>query len=177
MKVIFRYTLYLLIFFILCIAIIDYIGMHTRLQNVERNAPYASLDTIQVYSLINAYRKEQGRQPMTVNPMLEQSARAKLYDMILEHYWSHNDKNGVEPWHFLKEQGYKYTFAGENLAHGFTSAQTLVDGWKASPGHNKNLLDTNFTEMGLSYMCGALQLNEQSSQENTCLVIMHYASK
>jgi uncharacterized protein YkwD len=151
--------------------------VHNRLSNIERKVPYASLDTVQVYSLINAYRNEQGREPLRVNPLLEQSARAKLYDMALEHYWSHNTKEGEEPWHFLKMQGYNYTVAGENLAQGFTSAQGLVDGWKASVGHKKNLLEPKFTEMGLSYLCGSLLLKVQADSEFTCLVVMHYATR
>ncbi len=43
---------------------------------------------------------------------------------------------------------------GENIASGQESADEVVDGWMASPGHCANIMDPNFTEIGVGYYDG-----------------------
>lgn len=94
-----------------------------------------------IYALINEYRIESGKGPMVRNEALDRSALDKCQDMLERNYWSHYGPNGETPWEFMKKAGYNYSFAGENLARYFLDDLLVVEAWKKSPGHNKNLLD------------------------------------
>ena len=45
--------------------------------------------------------------------------------------------------------GYNYSWLGENIAEGFPDATTVMTGWMNSPGHKANILETNFTDIGV----------------------------
>lgn len=47
---------------------------------------------------------------------------------------------------FGVEENYSY---GENIAEGFDTAQQALDGWMASEGHRENILDPEYTGMGI----------------------------
>jgi hypothetical protein len=58
----------------------------------------------------------------------------------------------------VRDCGYRYnTYIGENIAAGVASAQAAFDLWKNSPGHNANMLSTNFTTIGIGreYVAGS----------------------
>lgn len=40
---------------------------------------------------------------------------------------------------------------GENIAAGYSTPEAVVEGWKNSSGHRANLLNPNFTELGVGY--------------------------
>jgi uncharacterized protein YkwD len=48
----------------------------------------------------------------------------------------------------LAAVGYVRSTAGENIAEGYSSAESVVAGWMKSPGHRQNIVSTAFTEMG-----------------------------
>jgi uncharacterized protein YkwD len=100
----------------------------------------------------NQERTANSLSALTLNEKLNAAAVAKCEDMVAKNYWSHNDPAGNEPWHFMTATGYSYTFAGENLAYGYTDESAVVSGWMASEGHRKNILDSNFAEVGFG-MC------------------------
>lgn len=101
-------------------------------------------------TLTNVERSKNGKAPLSINIKLNDSAAHKCDDMVKQNYWSHNDKNGVEPWRFIADTGYQYGRLGENLAYGFTSEGAVVTGWINSEGHRQNLLDQAFTEVGFA---------------------------
>ncbi|HLG91078.1 MAG TPA: CAP domain-containing protein, partial [Candidatus Saccharimonadales bacterium] len=47
--------------------------------------------------------------------------------------------------------GYSYQKLGENLAAGFSSEQSTVNGWMGSAPHRENLLDSAFSEVGFGW--------------------------
>ncbi len=125
-----------------------------------------------LYNLISAYRNDSKLPKVTVHPRLEQSARAKLKDMIDHQYWQHDDQNDVEPWYFFHQVGYLYTTAGENLAFGASSAwQTFTD-WQNSPAHNEQLLNPNYEHMGIAIDCQTFTEYYKAG----CIVVLHLGS-
>lgn len=128
------------------------------------------LDKDKIYSLINAERKKAGLNELTINPLLEQSAKAKAEDMITKNYWAHNGPNGETPWQFFKDAGYVYTYSGENLAMKYITEETVVQGWMNSPTHRANILKPEFKDMGIYIVVGKLV------DEETQLVVNHFAS-
>ncbi len=80
-------------------------------------------------------------EPLIENDLLNQSACAKARHMVDNNYWSHIAPDGTDPFKFIVEAGYTpYQKAGENLAYGYETSKTVVDGWVKSPKHEENLV-------------------------------------
>ncbi|MGL5944276.1 MAG: CAP domain-containing protein [Waterburya sp.] len=47
--------------------------------------------------------------------------------------------------------GYQYSNLGENVAQGQTTPTDVLDSWMNSSGHRENILNPNFTEIGVGY--------------------------
>ena len=64
--------------------------------------------------------------------------------MIAKNYWAHNAPDGASPWSFFKNVGYRYLYAGENLARDFGDSASVVNAWMNSPTHRDNLLSGRY---------------------------------
>lgn len=109
-----------------------------------------------VVELTNQKRAEQGLSPLTINGQLNEAAQRKAGDMFAFNYWSHVSPSGRNPWSFFQEVGYKYLYAGENLARDFMDSQAVVEAWMNSATHRDNLLNGNYKEIGLAVVNGTL---------------------
>lgn len=116
----------------------------------------ASFSADQIISLTNAKRAENGLPALTFNSQLAAAAAGKAANMFAENYWAHFAPSGKTPWMFITGAGYKYVYAGENLARDFSDAQSVVNAWMNSPSHRSNLLDKNFKEIGVAVADGNL---------------------
>jgi len=94
---------------------------------------------------------------LTTNPTLEYAARLKAQDMATYSYFAHNSPSGVTPWHWFGVAGYEFFYAGENLAINFRDSRQVHEAWLASPGHRENILNGNFTEVGIATAHGIYQ--------------------
>lgn len=110
----------------------------------------------EVVRLTNDKRVQAGLAPLTVNPELVAAAKSKGADMIARDYWAHVAPDGTEPWKFISDAGYKYRYAGENLARDFSTASSAVEAWMASPSHKENLLSPKYKEIGIAVVEGDL---------------------
>lgn len=119
---------------------------------VGRVLDYAtSMSISQLLASTNTERSSDGIPKLSLNSKLTAAAQAKAEDMANRNYWSHNTPEGEAPWIFPANQNYDYQKLGENLAAGFTDAQSTVNGWMGSPGHKANMLDTAFTQVGFGF--------------------------
>jgi len=101
--------------------------------------------------LINQYRAANGLGLLTEFSMLSDGSRWMSVDMGAKNYFSHTDSLGRDPFQRMAAFGYNFnTWKGENLAAGVGSAQEAFDMWKASPGHDANMRNTNFTVIGIA---------------------------
>lgn len=101
-----------------------------------------------LFSATNQQRSANGIASYSINSKLNSAAQAKANDMVNRDYWAHNTPDGQAPWVFITNAGYSYSRAGENLAYGYSSSSTTVDGWMGSQSHKDNLLNSNYTEVG-----------------------------
>lgn len=62
----------------------------------------------------------------------------------------HTGENGSRPADRIKEAGYNWSSAGENVAMGFPTAESVVLGWWNSPGHRANMLGS-YAHVGVGY--------------------------
>lgn len=116
----------------------------------------------------NRERERNGLEPVVYNEELSEAARLKANHMFINNYWAHFSPQGDTPWTFIKQAGYEYEFAGENLAKNFLYSQNVVDAWMKSPTHRENILRPEFTEVGFAVENGVLQ------GEDTTLVVQMF---
>jgi hypothetical protein len=102
----------------------------------------------------NSDRRALGQRTLVLNPVLSQAAHLKAADMAQRDYFAHVSPEGVEPWHWFREVGYRYRAAGENLAVNYYDSQALHRAWMDSPGHRDNILREQFTEIGIGTATG-----------------------
>lgn len=110
----------------------------------------------EILELTNKERIENGLAPLQYNVKLEKAAIAKANDMLEKQYWAHYGPNNETPWQFIIGADYNYAYAGENLAKGFTDAEKVNTAWMNSETHRKNILDKQFTEIGITIVEGKL---------------------
>jgi len=103
----------------------------------------------QVVTLVNQERAKQGLAPLTDNSKLSNVARTKSEDMVAKNYFSHTSPTYGSPFDMMKQFGITYSAAGENIAMGQPTAASVMDGWMNSPGHRANILNSNFTDIGV----------------------------
>ena len=89
--------------------------------------------------------------PVRWDQQLGHAARAHSQDMAQQNYFSHRGHDQSEVGDRASRQGYRWQRIGENIAAGQGSAEQAVSGWLASPGHCKNIMNPDFTEMGAAY--------------------------
>lgn len=87
--------------------------------------------------------------PLTWNEKLEKAAVDHSNDMFQKKYFSHIAPDGSNGGDRMMNAGYAWKFYGENIAEGFTSEQKVVDGWLHSADHCKNIMSSNYKEMGI----------------------------
>jgi len=107
-----------------------------------------------VVDLVNQEREKQGLKPLTLNKKLSDVARTKSKDMMDKGYFDHNSPTYGSPFDMLKQFGIEYTTAGENIAKGQQSPEDVMNAWMNSDGHRKNILNPDFTEIGVGYVKG-----------------------
>lgn len=107
-------------------------------------------------NLLNQYRQQNGRGALSVNPNIQDAAEWMSADMGANNYFSHTDSLGRDPFQRMAAFGYDYnTWKGENIAAGTSSAQVVFNLWKDSPGHNANMLNSNYKVLGIARVYSA----------------------
>lgn len=107
---------------------------------------------IEVVNLINNVRAKYGLKALTTNVSLSKVARLKSEDMLNKNYFSHTSPTYGSPFDMMKSFGITYRYAGENIAYGQRSPQEVVNAWMNSSGHRANILNANFTQIGMGYV-------------------------
>lgn len=92
--------------------------------------------------------------PVRADATLARVATAHSADMARRDYFSHTSKNGDSPFDRMKDAGYRYSSAGENIAAGFRTPSSVVNAWLKSPGHCRNIMKRSYTELGVGYAVG-----------------------
>jgi hypothetical protein len=118
---------------------------------------FADITKTSLIQLANQDRQNQGIASLSTSTKLDEAAMLKAQDMLAEGYFSHSSPQGTTPWHWFDAVGYNYEFAGENLAIGFLDSNEVNQAWLDSPSHRKNILNQNYTEIGLAVLSGEFQ--------------------
>ncbi|UOM36065.1 CAP domain-containing protein [Acuticoccus sp. I52.16.1] len=108
-----------------------------------------SVDPARAAQLINAYRVSKGAGPLQVDPALNRIAAETARELARRDTLKTRMHTAGGLARRLLADDYSAERAAENLGAGYPTLVMAVDGWKTSPGHNKNLLNREMTHMGI----------------------------
>lgn len=105
-----------------------------------------------IIKITNDYRLNNNLIILTEDELLNKIANEKLEDMIKYNYFEHiSPIDGKDISWFAQINNYIYLFIGENLAMGdFFDEKDLVDAWMDSQGHRENILNSDYTQIGVA---------------------------
>lgn len=113
--------------------------------------PNAYLTRDGVITQTNNQRSQNNLFTLSENDKLDEAATEKMNDLFNKQYFDHVSPTGQGPAYWVDKEGYSYIMIGENLALGdFDNDKALVDAWMASPGHRANILNNNYTDIGVA---------------------------
>lgn len=124
----------------------------------------------QIISGTNGERAKLGLGQLSESPILDSAAAAKARNMFEENYWAHYSPSGKNPWGFMSGAGYKFVYAGENLARNFYNSDDVIKAWMNSPSHRDNMANSHYREIGVAVVDGTLQ------GQKTTLIVQMFAT-
>ncbi|MCR9160562.1 MAG: CAP domain-containing protein [Nannocystaceae bacterium] len=134
-----------------CSGVADWNAAHTQLEN-------------EILEIVNQRRAEGANcgsagsfgpaAPLSMDPALRCAARVHSKDMVDRNFFDHTNPSGESPFQRMAEAGYSYSTAGENIAAGNSTAAATMQQWMDSDGHCGNIMNPDFTELGVGYYPG-----------------------
>lgn len=88
--------------------------------------------------------------PIAWDAQLAQAAAAHTLDMAQHQTMSHTGSDGSSPGDRITRTGYTWSTYGENVAYGYATQSATIDGWRGSDGHCANMMNPQFTEIGMA---------------------------
>lgn len=119
-----------------------------------RGSSELALTPDNILELTNQDRMREGLSPLRFDARLQAAAMEKAQDILDNDYFSHISPTGIAPWDFIRDQGFRYIYAGENLAINYTSPYELVNDFLQSPSHRENLLSPFYSDIGIAVATG-----------------------
>ncbi|MFF4751874.1 CAP domain-containing protein [Streptomyces sp. NPDC002514] len=108
----------------------------------------------QVLKLVNEERAKAGCDALTASGSLTRLAEAFSADMAARDFFDHTDPDGRTPWDRASAADIS-GLGGENIARGQADAAAVMEAWMNSPGHRANILNCDFTTLGVGVHFGS----------------------
>ena len=105
-----------------------------------------------IFVLTKEFRKKSGLPPLNTSPPLDRAAQIHACDMAIRGFFDHTGSDGSTAMVRVRGSGYNACLAAENIAYGQRSSQEVVSGWIASPGHQRNILNSRATDIGIGHV-------------------------
>lgn len=100
-----------------------------------------------VIDLVNSERSAQRRSSLKSDETLNMIAEQRAREIAVK--FSHTRPDGSKCSSLLQENDIVNVYAGENIAAGHRSATEVMNTWMNSDGHRKNILNENYTRIGV----------------------------
>jgi uncharacterized protein YkwD len=107
-----------------------------------------------VVDIVNEERARAGCPSVRGEAGLHDLARRHSADMAARGYFDHTDPDGRTPWDRAEAAGISGV-GGENIAMGAPDARSVMEMWMDSPGHRANILNCDFTRIGVGMHAGS----------------------
>jgi uncharacterized protein YkwD len=101
----------------------------------------------QMLSSLNTIRADNGLEPLKLCNTLNKSAQSYAEEMAAQNFLAHEGKDGSTPSQRGQSAGYG-VYVGENIAAGQRSIEEVMTGWTNSPGHFKNMINSEYMHVG-----------------------------
>ncbi len=102
----------------------------------------------EVITLVNQERAKQGLAPLGTLTSLTAAAQVRAPELVK--LFEHTRPDGRTCFTALDEARVSYYTAGENIAAGQPTPESVMSAWMNSPGHKANILQKNFTHIGVA---------------------------
>lgn len=89
--------------------------------------------------------------PLSLHASLNAAAQAHATDMATNNFHDHTGSDGSSPFQRIAAAGFSGSPQGENIAAGYSTPASLVQGWMTSTGHCNNIMNGNYVYMGGGY--------------------------
>jgi uncharacterized protein YkwD len=112
----------------------------------------------QVVDLTNQARAQNGLPPLQVNSALVAMAQMQSNNMAQLNEMEHVLPGVADPTLQSRSAafGYNYAWLGENIAFNYPDAPSVVAAWMNSPEHRANILNPNYTDIGVGIAWNSL---------------------
>lgn len=117
---------------------------------------FSTISAQAIINLTNTERKTNNLDKLQENELLDKAAYLKAQAILESQSFQHNIGDQKFSY-WIKAAGYEYEIVGENLAIDFVTDEGVINAWKKSPSHRSNLLNKDFTEIGVAVMDGKFQ--------------------
>ena len=107
---------------------------------------------VQVIDLVNQERVKAGCTTLVAQDTLMRVAQAHAQDMADNDIFDHTGSDGHSSFQRMRDAGYDYRLAAENIAAGVATPPEVVALWLDSPGHRANILNCALRETGVGYV-------------------------
>ncbi len=107
-----------------------------------------------LFEAINAERAKNSLTSLIYDDALSSIALSHSEDMAARDYIDHTSPDGVGPFDRIDNAGINYVSAAENIASGFATSEKVLQSWLNSPKHSENILNAEFTKIGVGYHSG-----------------------
>ena len=105
-----------------------------------------------VIRITNQKRRKRGLDPLTGDDLLHKAAQGHADEMdAMGRYLGHDSADGRDPGDRIDEVNYDWRTYRENVASGQKTAKEVVKAWMKSPGHRKNILSDDISEIGIGF--------------------------
>lgn len=142
----------------------EYDGPEELLLAAEKFKPLATLElaataetppiVTELFQSINEERAKVGAPPLEYSPVLGSVAQSHSEEMAKHNFFGHNSLNGLTFVIRIRNAGYSFTSAAENLFAGngpYNDASYVINTWLRSTSHRENMLNPAYTEVGIGY--------------------------
>jgi uncharacterized protein YkwD len=142
---------------ILVVLVVTIFSLTVGSSYLVRSGALAAVISSVLIDLTNDDRAQEALGTLAISPVLSAAAQAKANHMAEYGYFAHVSPDGKNSWYWFREAGYKFIYAGENLAVDFSDSQDVESAWMNSPTHRANILNGKFTEIGIATAKGSYQ--------------------
>lgn len=110
----------------------------------------ADSEELKFLHLLNDYRAQNGVAPVDLSQTLGAAAEHHALDMAATGNHTHTLSDGTTWLQNIINHDYPYDYRVENIAWGYRTAEQVLAAWKASTGHNTNMLRPGFGATGIA---------------------------
>ncbi len=115
----------------------------------QTNNYYPEADVIELYNMVNMYRKNNGLEELTLDPELCQLAYIRAQEQAVSK--GHTRPDGTRFITVFTEYGYKCKTGGENIViSSYRDIDRMFNNWKNSETHNENMLKSKWAKTGIA---------------------------